>query len=350
MPEAEELVDEEELSAFLAEHIGDTERLEVERHDEGFSNETLFVTWGDRELVLRRPPVGETADTAHEVLREYEVMDALQDTGVPVPHTVAACRDDSVIGCDFYVMDRLEGDVVRFSEPERFGEPDTRRQVAEEVVDTLAAIHSVNPEEVGLEEFGRPEGFTRRQVDRWTEQIEWAFEETTQERDVPALREVGDWLDDKVPQSHDGTLVHGDYKLDNLIFAPDGVRIAGVLDWEMSTLGDPLCDLGWLLFFWRDEGDEESKITQTMLPQFSKKEGYPSREELVEMYEDRTGVVVENTRFYRVLAAYKMCALGEMFYARYLMGNSDSTFYAMMEDGVPLLAQDALEVIEGESE
>jgi aminoglycoside phosphotransferase (APT) family kinase protein len=350
MPEAEELVDEEALSAFLAEHIGDAERLEVERHDKGFSNETLFVTWGDRELVLRRPPVGETADTAHEVLREYEVMDALQDTGVPVPHTVAACRDDSVIGCDFYVMDRLEGDVVRFSEPERFGEPDTRREVAEEVVDTLAAIHSVNTEEVGLEEFGRPEGFTRRQVDRWTEQIEWAFEETTQERDVPALREVGDWLDDNVPQSHDGTLVHGDYKLDNLIFAPDGVRIAGVLDWEMSTLGDPLCDLGWLLFFWRDEGDEESKITQTMLPQFSKKEGYPSREGLVEMYEDRTGAVVENTRFYRVLAAYKMCALGEMFYARYLMGNSDSTFYAMMEDGVPLLAQDALEVIEGESE
>ncbi len=348
MPTVEDLVDEKNLRVFLSDRIGEAERFEVERHSQGFSNETLFVTWGDRELVVRRPPLGETADTAHEVLREYEVMDALQETDVPVPRTVAACEDDSVIGCNFYVMERLAGDVIRFGEPDRFAEPEKRRAVGEEVVDTLAAIHNVDVEAVGLEGFGRPEGYTRRQVDRWTEQIEWAFEETTEERDVPDLREVGDWLDDNVPEEHEAAPVHGDYKLDNVVFAPDEPRISGVLDWEMSTLGDPLCDLGWLLFFWRDEGDVETKITQTMLPQFTKKDSYPSRSEIVERYEEKTGVAVENTRFYRVLAVYKMCALGEMFYARYLMGNSDSTFYAMMEDGVPLLAEEALKTARGE--
>ena len=346
MTDAEELVDEEGLRGFLAGHVGDASVFEIERHEEGFSNETLFVTWGDGKLVLRRPPLGETAETAHDVLREYTAMDALQDTAVPVPRTVAACENRDVIGSEFYVMERVEGDVVRFSEPDRFGDAETRREVAEDVVETLAALHTVDPNDVGLSDFGNPDGFTRRQVERWTEQIEWAFEETTDERDVPALREVGDWLEQNAPNEHAGALVHGDYKLDNLVFAPDGPRIAGVLDWEMSALGDPLCDLGWLLFFWRDADDEETKITQTMLPQFTKKDGYPSRDELVGMYEDRAGVTVENARFYRVLAAYKMCALGEMFYARYLMGNSDSTFYAMMEDGVPLLAEDALRMTE----
>ena len=346
MTDAQGLVDEEALRGFLAEHLGDSSDFDIERHDEGFSNETLFVTWGDRDLVLRRPPRGETAETAHDVLREYTAMDALQDTDVPVPRTVAACDDGDVIGCDFYLMERVEGDVVRFSEPDRLADPETRHRVAEEVVDALAAVHTVDIDAVGLGDFGDPDGFTRRQVERWTEQIEWAFEETTEERDVPELREVGDWLADNAPEENAGALVHGDYKLDNLVIAPEGARIAAVLDWEMSALGDPLCDLGWLLFFWRDEGDEESKITQTMLPGFTKKDGYPSRDALVEMYEERAGVTVEDPRFYRVLAAYKMCALGEMFYARYLMGNSDSTFYAMMEDGVPLLAEDALRMTE----
>ncbi|MFP4174914.1 MAG: phosphotransferase family protein [Halobacteriales archaeon] len=346
MTDTEELVDENALRSFLAEHLGDASRFAVERHDQGFSNETLFVTWGDHELVMRRPPIGETAETAHDVLREYTAMDALQDTDVPVPRTVAACDDRDVIGAEFYVMERVEGDVVRFSEPDRFGDPETRREVAEEVVEGLAEIHTVDVDAVGLGDFGNPDGFTRRQVERWTEQIEWAFEETTDERDVPELREVGDWLADNAPDEHAGALVHGDYKLDNLVFAPHEPRLAGVLDWEMSALGDPLCDLGWLLFFWRDENDDESKITRTMLPQFTKKDGYPSRDELVRAYEDAASVEVENARFYRVLAAYKMCALGEMFYARYLMGNSDSTFYAMMEDGVPLLAEDALRMTE----
>jgi aminoglycoside phosphotransferase (APT) family kinase protein len=345
--QGEDLVDRDDLEAFLTDTVGPAEHLAVERHDQGFSNETLFVDWGDRELVLRRPPPGETADTAHDVLREHTVMDALQDGEVPVPETLAACEDPAVIGCPFYVMERVEGDVVRYSEPERFGTPDGRHAIGEQLVDTLAAIHAVDYEAVGLEEFGRPAGFTERQVERWSEQFEWAFQETTAKREVPAIEETGEWLEANVPDEQAHTLVHGDYKLDNVIFGPGTPpAIAGVLDWEMSTLGDPLCDLGWLLLFWVDEEADVTPMLSAMGPTFLTDDEYLTREQLVDRYERRTGYTVENLTFYRVLAVYKMAALGEMFFARYLMGNSDNAFYAMMEDGVPQLADRALELIE----
>ena len=348
MADADDLVDRGNLRTFLAERLGGVDEFDVERHEQGFSNETLFVTWGDQQLVVRRPPPGETADTAHDVLREYRVVDALQAGDVPVPRTVAA-SEDGVMGCPFYVMERLDGDVMRFSELDRFGDADARRGIGEEMVDTLAAIHTVDYEAVGLDDFGTPEGFTERQVDRWTEQFEWAFEETTSEREVPEIERIGDWLAENVPEDPAHTLVHGDYKLDNVIFAPGTPpEIAGVLDWEMSTLGDPLCDLGWLLFFWLDPEDDLTTLMQTMAPSFTTHEDYLTRGELVDRYEEQTGVTVENQRFYRVLAVYKMAALGEMFFARYLMGNSDNTLYQMMEDGVPTMADHAVEIIEGD--
>ena len=347
MPTEDDLVDRENLRAFLCDELGPADRFNVERHDQGFSNETLFITWGTHELVLRRPPPGETAETAHDVLREFTVVDALQESTVPVPKTVAATDDSSVIGCPFYLMERLQGDVLRYSEPERFATHAGRRQIGEELVDTLAAIHSVDYEAVGLGEFGRPAGFTKRQVERWSGQFDWAFEETTAQREVPAIHTTGEWLAENVPDSPAQTLVHGDYKLDNVIFGPETPpEITGVLDWEMSTLGDPLCDLGWMLFFWFDDERSISPILRAMGPAFLTNDAYLTREEMVARYEAQTGVTVENLTFYRVLAVYKMAALGEMFYARYLMGHSDNSFYAMMEDGVPQLAEMALSLIE----
>ena len=349
MPSESDLVDRDNLQVFLETQLGDADRFEVQRHDQGFSNETLFVTWGVKELVVRRPPPGETAETAHDVLREYEVVDALQETDVPVPATVAATEDTDIIGCPFYVMERLDGDVLRYAEPDRFANQEARKRIGEEMIDTLAAVHTLDYESVGLGEFGNPSGFTQRQVDRWQGQFEWAFEETTESRSVPEIERIGGWLEEHVPDEPAHTLVHGDYKLDNVIFGPgDNPALTGVLDWEMSTLGDPLCDLGWLLFFWLDPDDELSALMQTMAPVFLTNEAYHTRRQLVERYENQTGVLVENMKFYRVLAVYKMAALGEMFYARYLMGNSDSTFYAMMEDGVPQLAAHATEIIDGE--
>ncbi|ELY95367.1 phosphotransferase family protein [Natrialba taiwanensis] len=344
----ERLVDEDALVAYLSDHLEAVEDYEISRHQEGHSNETLFVTWGDRELVIRRPPPGETADTAHDVLREFRVTDAVADTAVPVPEPALACEDHDVIGSDFYVMEHLEGDVLREDEPARFADPEYRERIGEELVDTLASIHDVDYEAVGLGEFGRPAGYTDRQVERWGQQLMWAFEVTADEREVPALYEVGSWLQEHAPESHSHTLVHGDYKLDNVMFGPgEPPELIGVFDWEMATLGDPRADLGWMLSYWRDAKDPEPAIPE-LTNRFMERDGYSTRRELVARWEARTGFEFEHERFYRALAVYKLAGLGEMFFRRYLEGNSDDPMYPRMEDRVPALAARAQRIIEGD--
>ncbi|MFC7226777.1 phosphotransferase family protein [Salinirubellus salinus] len=346
------LVNVDRLREYLEAELGPAEEYEVRRHAEGHSNETLFVTWGEKELVVRRPPPGETADTAHDVLREFRVMDALQDTEVRVPPTVLASDDQDVMGSDFYVMERVDGDVLRRGEPDRFQNAHARKKIGEELVDTLAEIHAVDYEAVGLEvgDFGYPPGFTERQVRRWSEQLMWAFSVTNEEREVPELYEVMEWLQDNVPEDPPATLVHGDYKLDNVMFGPaDEPEIVAIFDWEMSTLGDPFTDLGWMLSYWWDEKDPVPPTgTDTLMRTFMTHEDYPTRTELVARYEDLTGFEFENDRFYRTLAVYKLAGLGEMFFRRYLEGNSDDPMYPKMEDGVPALAERAMRIIEGE--
>jgi len=347
----ERLVDVEKLEAYLEGELGPVDEFEVERHEEGHSNETLFVTWGDRDLVIRRPPPGETADTAHDVLREHRVLSALQDTEVRVPTTVAASDDHAIIGSDFYVMEREEGVVIRDEEPDQFADPEYRQRIGEEMIDTLSEIHRVDYEAAGLEEFGYPDGFTQRQVDRWEQQYEWAFEVTEEEREVPEVHEVTEWLQENVPEDYPHTLVHGDYKLDNVMFGEDAPpEIVSVFDWEMSTLGDPFTDLGWMLSYWPDEDDEDAEVGTSDSAEYLLREGYSSRVELVERYEDVTGYEFENERFYRVLAVYKLGALGEMFFRRYIQGNSDDETYPLMEERVPALARRALRIIEGEEQ
>ncbi|ELZ18974.1 aminoglycoside phosphotransferase [Haloterrigena salina JCM 13891] len=344
----ERLVDKGALVAYLEEHLGEVDDYEIERHQEGHSNETLFVTWGGEDLVIRRPPPGETADTAHDVLREHRVTAALADTDVPVPETKVACDDHDVIGSDFYVMERLEGDVLREDEPNRFADPDHRRRIGEELVDTLAKIHRLDYAEIGLGEFGRPAGYTQRQVDRWGKQLSWAFEVTEDEREVPVLYEVGDWLEANVPEDHPHSLVHGDYKLDNVMFASGTPpELNAVFDWEMATLGDPRADLGWMLSYWRDPKDPAPEIPE-LVTRFMEREGYPTRVELVDRWEELTGLEFEHERFYRTLAVYKLAGLGEMFFRRHLEGNADNPLYPKMEDRVPALAARAKRILEGD--
>lgn len=344
----ERLIDRDGLATLLEEQLGSAATFDVEHHQEGHSNETLFVQWGDRKLVLRRPPPGETAETAHDVLREYTVLNALQDTTVRVPTTVLACDNHGVIGSDFYVMERETGIVLRDEEPERFGAPDHRRGIGEELIDQLAEIHTIDVESVGLGEFGYPEGFTQRQVDRWEQQYEWAFEVTESEREVPEVHEVTEWLQANVPETHHHTLVHGDYKLDNVMFhrtAPP--EIVSIFDWEMSTLGDPLTDLGWMLVYWPDEKHKKGGSI-TVGSEFLDREGYPSRRELVEGYESKTGYAFENDRFYRALGVYKLGALGEMFFRRYLQDNAADETYPLWEERVPEMGRRCLRIIDGD--
>ena len=344
------IVDEDSLADYFEREVGPVAEYEMHHHQEGHSNETLFVEWGDRSLVVRRPPPGEVADTAHDVLREYRVMDALQETDVRVPPTVLACEDHSVLGCDFYVMERVAGDVLRESEPERFATPDHRERIGEELVDGLCEIHAVDYEGAGLGEFGHPDGFTARQVERWSEQLTWAFDVTTEEREVPKLYDVMEWLTENVPDAPAHTLVQGDYKLDNVMFGPGTPpEIVAVFDWELSTLGNPLVDLGWMLSYWWDAGDPEPPAaTDSLNATFMTGEGYLTRQELVARYEERTGIEYENDRFYRALAVYKLAGLGEMFFRRYLEGNADDPLYPKMETGVPELADRAVRIIEGD--
>jgi len=344
------IVDEDALREYLVDHLGPVDKYEVELHGEGHSNETLLLTWGDNQLVIRRPPPGEVASSAHNVLREYRVIDALQNTAVRVPRTVLACDDHSVIGSDFYVMEAVEGDVIRTDLPKRFQRDESRAQIGRELVDRLVEIHKVDYDAAGLRELGHPEGFTQRQVERWTKQFDWASEVTESERTVPGIEFVTEWLWENVPEDHPQTLLHGDYKLDNMLFGPgETPEIASVLDWELSTLGDPLTDLGWMLSFWWDEKDPNvPRSTGDLYPDIMRDSTYPTRQELVNQYEERTGWKFLNHQFYRVLGVYKLAALGEMFFRRHLEGNADDPLYPEMREGVPAITKRAVRIIEGD--
>jgi aminoglycoside phosphotransferase (APT) family kinase protein len=339
----ERLVDEAALQLYLERELGAGNAVDVRYHDEGHSNETLFIEWGDETFVMRRPPAGETAERAHDVLREYRIIDALEGTSVPVPDPVLACEDTSVIGGEFYLMTELDGTVIRDDEPERFATPERRTQLGETLIDTLAEIHTIDYEAVGLGDLGYPEGYTERQVERWGKQFDWAYETTEAERPVPHIDEIGDWLEANVPDEYEHRLVHGDYKLDNVMFAPGTPpEINAVLDWEMGTLGDPLTDIGWLLCYW-----DTDPLIPDLMPMFLDRPGYPTRRELIDRYEHQSGLEFSNPRFYVTLGLYMLIGVCEMFYARYLNGNSNDDLYPKMGSTVPELSERAMAVIEG---
>ncbi len=338
------LVDEAALREYLEAELGPADGFRVDHHAEGHSNETLFVTWGDRDLVMRRPPAGETAERAHDILREHRVISALYGTEVPVPPPVLACEDASIIGGEFYLMERLDGDVVRDREPERFATPEARRRVGEALADTLAAVHTVDYEAIGLADLGHPEGFTERQIERWGAQFEWAYGTTREDREVPHVEAIGEWLEANVPDSYPHTLVHGDFKLDNVMFAPGTPpRIEAVMDWEMGTLGDPRRDLGWLLCYW-----DPDPLDADLMPTFLDRPGYHSREAFIDRYERRSGVEFTHRTFYAVLGLYMLAAVCEMFYARYLSGDSDDDLYPRMERLTPAVCRRAKELVDGD--
>jgi aminoglycoside phosphotransferase (APT) family kinase protein len=256
---------------------------------------------------------------------------------------VLACEDPSVIGAPFYVMERVDGWVVRDRLPAFLDEgPDAdRRAVGEELVDALVELHTVDWRAAGLEGWGKPTGYLERQVRRWTGQLTIATGFT---RPLPDLFRLGEWLAERVPASPPSTIVHGDYKLDNVVLTPDApVRVAAILDWEMSTIGDPLADLGYLLSFWREPGDPPDPVLIEQV-ELTRLPGFSTRAELLDRYAERSGREVPDLRWYEVLARWKLAILLEGSYARHLAGVTDDPFFAELERGVPALARRALEV------
>ncbi|HEY7357919.1 MAG TPA: phosphotransferase family protein [Ktedonobacterales bacterium] len=337
------LVDEAALQRYLAERLpGADGALTAERVIAGHSNETFFITWGSQSWVLRRPPLGPLLPTAHDVLREYRVLAALAKTPVPVPQPVLACEDTSVIGAPFYLMERKRGVVIREMLPAFVDTPTARRDLGLALVDVLATLHSVDWRAAGLEGFGKPEGYLERQVRRWMGQLDGA-----RNREIPELDQVSEWLKAHLPGSPPATIVHGDYRMDNVMFA-DGLptQVIAILDWEMSTLGDPLADLGYLLSFWRQADDPEPGYVSPS-GRISEAEGFPTRQELAERYAEQTGRRIKDVAFYQALAIWKLAVLLEGSYKRHLAGTTDDPFFATLREGVPALARRALAVCQG---
>ena len=308
----------------------------------GMSNLTYVVTpesAPDEAVILRRPPTGAVLATAHDMGREYTVISALGPTDVPVPRTLHLCQDPSVLGAPFYVMERVVGVHVVSQLPPGYADaPEERRAIGEGLVDVLADLHSVDYRAVGLDEFGRPEGFMARQVRRWTQQ--W---EATRDRDRPGLDALAAKLAETVPQTQRDGVVHGDYRLDNCLLDPDTPgRIRAVLDWEMSTLGDPLADLAMLLVYWPQTGEDlpATQSSVTALP------GFPTRAEVAERYARRTGLDLSALPWYVGFAYFKFAAIVAGIVARSAAGamaGKDTSGYADRIDPCVELGRAALD-------
>lgn len=278
----------------------------------GKSNLTYRVTDGARSVVVRRPPLGHVLATAHDMGREYRVITALQDTAVPVPETYAWCADESVIGAPFYVMSLVDGVPYRTEdELEALGENRTR-EIGERLVDTLADLHLVDAAAVGLGDFGRPEGFLGRQVRRWGQQLD-----ASHSREVAGIAELRTGLADRIPADGPGTVVHGDYRLDNVLVTPDDA-IGAVVDWEMATLGDPLTDVALLLTYQRIAALGVGAGVSTA----PRAVGFPSREDVVQRYASRTGRDLGHLGFHEALACFKLAVVLEGIHYRHVHGQT----------------------------
>jgi aminoglycoside phosphotransferase (APT) family kinase protein len=328
------------LAGFLESEVGELRGpLQAEVIAGGRSNLTYRVGDGHRHWVVRRPPLAHVLPTAHDMAREWRVISALQGTGIPVPGAVALCADASVIGAPFYVMDYVEGHVVRDALPAEW--PDsaaTRRSMSTALIDVLLQLHAIEPAAVGLADFGRPAGFLERQVRRW-----WQQWEASKTRELPAIEELHSRLAAGVPEQSAPGVVHGDYRFDNVIFdSHDPGRIAAVVDWEMSTIGDPLCDLGLLIVYWVTGPDDPAA---TALPgRADLGAGFMRRDEVVATYAARSNRDLGALEWYIALGYYKLAIIAEGIHARFLMGMTVGEGFETMGPAVPLLVDRALTI------
>jgi aminoglycoside phosphotransferase (APT) family kinase protein len=320
-------IDRAKVEAWFAENVeGARLPLSFERISGGHSNLTYGV--GDAagaRWALRRPPLGKRLGSAHDMGREFRVVSALASTPVPVAPVVGICEDEAVNEAPFYVMEFVEGPILRgLAEADAFPDEADRRAIGERLIDTLVEIHSVDPDGVGLGDLGRKEHYVARQLRRWHGQ--W---EKSKTREVAAIDAVHERLSARIPEQGPATIVHGDYRLDNMILTPGG-EVAAVVDWELCTLGDPLADVGLLMVYWAEEGDETIALGQpaTLAP------GFPTRADLRHRYAERSGRDLSQLDFYVALGYWKLAIILEGVYARYAAGQ-----YGKVDPGVEEFAR-----------
>jgi aminoglycoside phosphotransferase (APT) family kinase protein len=309
-------IDADRVEKWFSDNIDGTEPpLRFELIAGGRSNLTYRVTDGaDRQFALRRPPRSHVLPTAHDMSREYRVISALDPTDVPVPVTFGLCEDESVNGRPFYVMEFVEGHIVRDAETaERDLDVAARRRAGESIADTLAALHAVDVDSVGLGDFAKREGYIERQLRRWYEQFRNSAVDGVDTTTI--ISGVHDRLAADIPPQIGTAIVHGDYRLDNTVLGPDGA-VRAVLDWEICTLGDPLADLGLLMVYWTEAGDEAALlgVTPTTVP------GFPGRAEIRQRYQDASGRDLGRLDFYVAFGYWKLACILQGVYARYVGG------------------------------
>ncbi len=301
---------------------------------DGHSNVTFLLSTG---VVLRRPPRGPLPPSAHDVLREARLLRALEPTIVRVPRVLAVCDDTAVIGAPFYVMEMVSGEVITSTLTPVLDDPLQRDRIADELIDAVVELHGIDWTAIGLEGFGKPTGYLERQLRRFT-----GLWEHNRTREVDEFAEVGDWLRANLPASPPATIVHGDYRLGNTMFARRApARLVAILDWEMATIGDPLADIGYMMIHWLQADDPPNRFA---LQSVTAQPGFPTRRELVARYERRSGRSVGALDWYVTLALWKAVVFMEGNYRRAISGASDDEYMKSFGDGVVELARQALDV------
>lgn len=345
---AAEQLDWPQLAAYLREHLAACDiagsrlahEIEVAQFPGGHSNLTYLVRFGRVELVLRRPPFGPLPPKAHDLAREYRWLSAMHPVFPLAPRPYLLCEDPGVVGSIFYVMERRRGLVVRRDEPSALANPVARRRLSETMVETLAGLHAIDVSANGLAGLGKPSGFVERQVRGWTDR--WHRSKIA---DLPDMEALARWLSERLPPDPaPPTVVHGDFKLDNVMLdAADVGRIVALLDWEMSALGDPLVDVGILLAYWSPMAPPDQRDALTSV---TDRPGWLTRDEIIDRYAERSRRDVSAIRFYEAFALFKVAVVIQQIFARFVRGHTDDPRFAGFDARVAFLARQAAAVAE----
>jgi aminoglycoside phosphotransferase (APT) family kinase protein len=336
------------LSEYLSSKLSETSgKILVEQFPAGSSNLTYLIKIGGDEYVLRRPPFGNRVKSAHDMSREFQVLLKLSEVYSPAPKPLLFCADESVIGSEFYLMERKQGLIIRGRAPrELIDSPELQKQVCESFIDNLAALHSLDYKAAGLGDLGKPEGYNRRQVEGWTKRY---FNAKTDE--WPELESAISWLNKNIPPESSeiaAALIHNDYKFDNVMLSPsDLTRITAVLDWEMVTIGDPLMDLGSTLGYWMS-GDVPSHMRDMPFNPKVLMENI-SRRELAEKYSEKSGRDISNLLFYYVFGTFKLAVIAQQIFARYKKGFTKDERFAGFDKFVASLGEIAAKALNDQS-